>query len=104
MTNKGLTVAVHQGLHMTKKKKKKATSRPAETLWRGIQAFTNFRTTPPACDSNISLPEAVNDLYTQFEVEKGMTARNITAHPNDQMLCLTTADVRKTQCRTHGSG
>ncbi|KAI4881767.1 hypothetical protein NFI96_000364 [Prochilodus magdalenae] len=36
-------------------------------MWQGIQAITNYRTTPPACDSDASLPDALNHFYSRTE-------------------------------------
>ncbi|KAI4901873.1 hypothetical protein NFI96_006975 [Prochilodus magdalenae] len=65
-------------------------------MWQGIQAITNYRTTPPACNSNASLPDALNHFYTRFETQNGVAARKTTPPSDDQVLCLTAADVRKT--------
>ncbi|KAI4903023.1 hypothetical protein NFI96_010061 [Prochilodus magdalenae] len=70
-------------------------------MWQGIQAITNYRTTPPACDSDASLPEALNLFYTRFETQNGVTAKKTTPPSDDQVLCLTAADVRKTLCRVN---
>ncbi|KAI4883753.1 hypothetical protein NFI96_007668 [Prochilodus magdalenae] len=68
----------------------------ARRMWQGIQAITNYRTAPPACDSDASLPDALNHFYTRFETQNGVSARKTTPPPDDQVLCLTAADVRKT--------
>ncbi|KAI4904481.1 hypothetical protein NFI96_029745, partial [Prochilodus magdalenae] len=65
-------------------------------MWQGIQAVTNYRTTPPACDSDATLPDALNHFYTRFETQNGVAARKTTPPSDDQVLCLTAADVRKT--------
>ncbi|KAI4878303.1 hypothetical protein NFI96_003285 [Prochilodus magdalenae] len=35
----------------------------ARRMWQSIQAITNYRTAPPACDSDASLPDALNHFY-----------------------------------------
>ncbi|KAI4891225.1 hypothetical protein NFI96_010449 [Prochilodus magdalenae] len=65
-------------------------------MWQGIQAITNYRTAPPACDSDASLPDALNHFYARFETQNSVAARKTTPPPDDQVLCLTAADVRKT--------
>ncbi|MCI4376387.1 hypothetical protein PGIGA_G00187890 [Pangasianodon gigas] len=77
------------------------TSRDTRRMWQGIQAITNYRTTSPACDSDASLPDALNNFYARFEAQNGVMARKTTPPPNDQVLCLTTADVRKTLHRVN---
>ncbi|KAK3521487.1 hypothetical protein QTP70_006825 [Hemibagrus guttatus] len=47
----------------------------------------------PACDSDASLPVALNSFYAQFEAQNDMTARKTITPPEDQVLCLTTADL-----------
>ncbi|KAI5085277.1 hypothetical protein C0J45_3294, partial [Silurus meridionalis] len=70
-------------------------------MWQGIQAITNYKTTSPACDRDPSLPDALNDFYARFEVQNNVVARKTIPPPTDQMLCLTTAEVRKTLCKVN---
>ncbi|KAI4871789.1 hypothetical protein NFI96_020449, partial [Prochilodus magdalenae] len=70
-------------------------------MWQGIQAITNYRTAPPACDSDASLPDALNHFYARFETQNGVAARKTTPRSDDQVLCLTAADVRKTLRRVN---
>ncbi|KAK3524860.1 hypothetical protein QTP86_010093 [Hemibagrus guttatus] len=70
-------------------------------MWQGIQEITNYKTTPSACDSDASLPDALNDFYARFEAQNNVAARKTTPPPNDQVLCLSTADVKITLCRVN---
>ncbi|KAK3530795.1 hypothetical protein QTP70_002825 [Hemibagrus guttatus] len=70
-------------------------------MWQGIQSITNYRPAPPACDSDASLPDALNSFYAQFETQNDVMARKTIPPPEDQVPCLTTADVRKTLCRVN---
>ncbi|KAK3549707.1 hypothetical protein QTP86_007161 [Hemibagrus guttatus] len=70
-------------------------------MWQGIQAITNYKTRPSACDSDASLPDALNDFYTRFKAQNNVAARKTILPPNDQVLCLSTADVRRTLCRVN---
>ncbi|KAK3522953.1 hypothetical protein QTP86_010318 [Hemibagrus guttatus] len=70
-------------------------------MWQGIQSITNYRLAPPACDSNASLPDALNSFHARFEAQNEVTARKTIPPPEDQMLSLTTANVRKTLCRVN---
>ncbi|KAK3527264.1 hypothetical protein QTP86_018628 [Hemibagrus guttatus] len=45
--------------------------------------------------------DALNSFYARFEAQNDMTARKTIPPPEDQVLCLTTADVRKTLCRVN---
>ncbi|KAI5108323.1 gastrula zinc finger protein XlCGF28.1-like [Silurus meridionalis] len=69
-------------------------------MWQGIQAITNYKTSS-ACDRDASLPDALNDFYALFEVQNNVKAKKTTPSPTDQVLCLTTAEVRKTLCRVN---
>ncbi|KAK3519750.1 hypothetical protein QTP70_003896 [Hemibagrus guttatus] len=68
-------------------------------MWQGIQAITNYKTTPSAYDSDASLPDAPNDFYARFEAQNSVATRKTIPPPNDQVLCLSTADVKRTVCR-----
>ncbi|KAK3523195.1 hypothetical protein QTP86_021749, partial [Hemibagrus guttatus] len=70
-------------------------------MWQGIQAITNHKTTPSAFDSDASLPDALNDFYAQFEAQNNVAARKTITPSNDQVLCLSTADVKRTLCRVN---
>ncbi|KAI5627505.1 gastrula zinc finger protein XlCGF28.1-like [Silurus asotus] len=70
-------------------------------MWQGIQAITNYKTTSPACDRDTSLPDVLNNFYARFEVQNNVVARKTIPPPTDQVLCLTTAEVRKTLCRVN---
>ncbi|KAK3558854.1 hypothetical protein QTP86_030445, partial [Hemibagrus guttatus] len=76
-------------------------SRDSRRMWQGIQAITNYKTTPSACDSDASLPDARNDFYARFEAQNNVAARKTIPPPNDQVLCLSTADVKRTLCRVN---
>ncbi|XP_059845379.1 uncharacterized protein LOC132404845 [Hypanus sabinus] len=70
-------------------------------MWKGIQDITNYRTTSPDCAGDASLPDALNNFYARFEAENDMAARKSTPPTNDQVLCLTVADVRRTLYRVN---
>ncbi|KAK3543892.1 hypothetical protein QTP70_030264, partial [Hemibagrus guttatus] len=53
-------------------------------MWQGIQAITNYKTTPSACDSDASLPDTLNDFYAWFEAQDNVAARKTIPPPNDQ--------------------
>ncbi|MCJ8749343.1 hypothetical protein PDJAM_G00175160 [Pangasius djambal] len=70
-------------------------------MWQGIQAITNYKTTSPACDSDASLPDVLNDFYAWFEAQNNVTARKTTPPTDDQVICLTTDEVRNTLRRVN---
>ncbi|KAK3559403.1 hypothetical protein QTP86_013373 [Hemibagrus guttatus] len=73
-------------------------------MWQGIRAITNYKTTSPACDSDASLPDTLNDFYARFEAHNSVAARKAIPPSNNQVLCLSTADVKRTHAElTHGS-
>ncbi|KAK3525553.1 hypothetical protein QTP86_034852, partial [Hemibagrus guttatus] len=70
-------------------------------IWQGIQSITNYRPVPPASDSDASLPNALNSFYARFEAQNDMTVRKTIPPLEEEVLCLTTADVRKTLRRVN---
>ncbi|KAK3540831.1 hypothetical protein QTP86_002361 [Hemibagrus guttatus] len=70
-------------------------------MWQGIQVITNYKTTLPACDNDASLPDTLNDFYTWFEAQNNVAAKKTIPPPNDQVLYLYTADVKRTLCRVN---
>ncbi|KAK3538654.1 hypothetical protein QTP86_010983 [Hemibagrus guttatus] len=47
------------------------------------------------------LPDVLNDFYARFEAQNNIAARKTIPPPNDQVLCLSTADVGRTLCRVN---
>ncbi|KAK3551103.1 hypothetical protein QTP70_013026 [Hemibagrus guttatus] len=41
----------------------------------------------------------LNDFYAQFEAQNNVAERKTIPPPNEQVLCLSTADVKRTLCR-----
>lgn len=39
-------------------------------MWHGIQTITGYKPTPPACSSDPSLPDKLNDFFARFETEQ----------------------------------
>ncbi|KAK3566409.1 hypothetical protein QTP86_032274 [Hemibagrus guttatus] len=70
-------------------------------MWQGIQAISNYKTTPSACDSDASLPDVLNDFYARFEAQNNVAARKTIPPPNDQVICLSMADVKRTLSRVN---
>ncbi|KAK3564155.1 hypothetical protein QTP86_009038 [Hemibagrus guttatus] len=70
-------------------------------MWQGIQVITNYKTTPSACDSDASFPDVLNDFYARFEAQNNVAARKTIPPPNDQVLCLSTADMKSALCRVN---
>ncbi|KAK3528516.1 hypothetical protein QTP70_001720 [Hemibagrus guttatus] len=67
-------------------------------MCQGIQAITNYKTTPSACESDASLPDALNDFYARFKAQNNVAVRKTIPPPNNQVLCLSMADLRRTLC------
>ncbi|KAI5098259.1 gastrula zinc finger protein XlCGF28.1-like [Silurus meridionalis] len=65
-------------------------NRDTQQVWQGIQVIMNYETTSPT-----------HNFYARFEVQNNMAARKITPPLIDQVLCPTTAEVRKTLCRVN---
>ncbi|KAK3511365.1 hypothetical protein QTP70_005288 [Hemibagrus guttatus] len=51
--------------------------------------------------TDASLPDALNDFYARFKAQNNVAARKTIPPPNDQVLCLSTADMRRTLCRVN---
>lgn len=78
-----------------------ATFRTVRHIWQGIQAITDYKTTSPACDSGASLPDALNSFCALFEEQNNVAERKAAPPPSNQVFCLATANVRKTQCNVN---
>ncbi len=74
-------------------------SRDTRSLWQGIQTITDYKPPPQACEDDTSLPDALNHFYSRFEMQNNTSAQKLPTPPNDQVLCLSPADVRKTLSR-----
>ncbi len=74
-------------------------SRDTWSLWQAIQTITDYKPPPQACDDDTSLPDALNHFYSWFEMQNDIPAQKLPTHPNDQVLCLSPAGVRKTLSR-----
>ncbi|KAL7887641.1 hypothetical protein AOLI_G00053620 [Acnodon oligacanthus] len=57
-------------------------------MWQGIQAITNYKSPPPACDSDASLPDVLNNFYDRFVAQNSLTARKTTPPPIEQGCVL----------------
>ncbi len=74
-------------------------SRDTWSLWQAIQTITDYKPPPQACDDDPSLPDTLNHFYSRFEMQNDTPAQKLPTPPNDQALCLSAADVRKTLSR-----
>ncbi len=74
-------------------------SRDTRSLWQAIQTITDYKPLPQACDNDPSLPDTLNHFYSRFEMQNDTPAQKLPTPPNDQALCLSAADVRKTLSR-----
>ncbi len=74
-------------------------SRDTRSLWQAIQTITDYKPPPQACDDDPSLPDTLNHFYSRFEMQNDTPAQKLPTPPNDQSLCLSAADVRKTLSR-----
>ncbi len=74
-------------------------SRDTWSLWQAIQTITDYKPPPQACDDDPSLPDTLNHFYSRFEMQNDTPAQKLPTPPNDQALCLSPADVRKTLSR-----
>ncbi|XP_069780784.1 uncharacterized protein [Narcine bancroftii] len=70
-------------------------SKNTQHMWKGIQDITNHKTTPSACVGDPSHPDELNNFYMQFKVKNDVAVEKTTPPPNDQVLCLTVANVKQ---------
>ncbi|KAL0161701.1 hypothetical protein M9458_045426, partial [Cirrhinus mrigala] len=70
-------------------------------LWQAIQTITDYKPLPQACDYDISLPDALKEFYAQSEMQNDTPEQKLPTPPNNQALCLSPADVRKTLSRVN---
>ncbi len=75
-------------------------SKDTRSLWQTIQTITDYKPLPQACDDT-SLPDALNEFYARFEMQNDKPAQKLPTPPNDQVLCLSPVDVRKTLSRVN---
>ncbi len=68
-------------------------------MWQAIQTITDYKPPPQASHDDTSLPDALNHFYSRFEIQNDTPAQKLLPSPNDQVLCLSPADVRKTLSR-----
>ncbi|KAI2667011.1 hypothetical protein H4Q32_029349 [Labeo rohita] len=78
-----------------------ALSKDTQSLWQAIQTITDYKPLPQACDDNTALPDALNEFYARFEMQNDTPAQKLPTPPNNQALCLSPADVRKTLSRVN---
>ncbi len=74
-------------------------SRDTWSLWQAIQTIADYKPPPQACDDDPSLPDTLNHFYSRFEMQNDTPAQKLPTPPNNQALCLSPADVRKTLSR-----
>ena len=74
-------------------------SRDTRSLWRGIQTITDYKPRQQTCDSDITLLNSLNDFFGRFEAHNSTPAQKSTPPPDDQVLSLSPASVRRTLSR-----
>ncbi|KAL0168115.1 hypothetical protein M9458_036337 [Cirrhinus mrigala] len=70
-------------------------SKDTRSLWQAIQTITDYKPPPQA------LSDALNEFYARFEMQNDTPAQKLPTLPNNQALCLSPADVRKTLSRVN---
>ncbi len=74
-------------------------SRDTRSLWQAFQTITDYKPASQFCDDDTSLSDALNLFYSRFEMQNDTPAQKLPTPLNDQALCLSPADVRKTLSR-----
>ena len=70
-------------------------SKDARSLWKGIQAITDYKPSPRSCENNTSLLNDLNSFFARFEEQNKTHPQKIPPPPHDQVLCLSADSVKK---------
>ncbi|KAL0152345.1 hypothetical protein M9458_052068 [Cirrhinus mrigala] len=70
-------------------------SKDTRSLWQAIQTITDYKPLPQTCDDDTTLPDALNEFYTRFEMQNDTPAQKLPTTPNNQALCLLHPTERK---------
>ncbi len=76
-------------------------SKDTQSLWQAIQTITDYKPPPQACDDDTSLPDALNEFMHGLKCRMTNLHKKLPTPPNDQVLCLSPVDVRKTLSRVN---
>ena len=71
-------------------------SKDAQSLWKGIQAITDYKPAPRSCESDTTLLNNLNSFYARFDAQNNTQPQKTTPPPHDQPLHLTAASVKRT--------
>lgn len=71
-----------------------------QSLLQAIQTITDYKPLPELCGDDTSLQYALNHFYAWVEMENDRLARKRATTPNDQVICLSSIDARKTLSST----
>ncbi|XP_060763541.1 uncharacterized protein fbrsl1 isoform X7 [Neoarius graeffei] len=74
-------------------------SRDTRSLWQGIQTITDYKPQPQTCDKDITLLNSLNNFFGLFEANNSMPAQKTPPLPDDQVLSLSPASVRRSRSR-----
>jgi hypothetical protein len=71
-------------------------------MWEGLQTITdNKGTSSSVMATETSLPDELNIFYACFEADNTEPSQKFLAAPDDQVLSLSEADMRKTLKRVN---
>ncbi len=65
-------------------------------MWQGIKTVTDWKATPLPCEDNIHFLNELNTYFGRFEALNNIPARKSVPQPDEEVLTLNTADVRRT--------
>ncbi|KAL0202538.1 hypothetical protein M9458_000556, partial [Cirrhinus mrigala] len=63
--------------------------------------ITDYKPLPQACNDDTYLPDTLNEFYARFDIQNDTPAQKLPTLPNNQAVCLSPADVRKTLSRVN---
>lgn len=74
--------------------------RNTRRLWQGIQAATDWKSSPLSCNDNTEFLNNLNDYCDRFDALDNTPAVTVTPHQDEQVLTLDPGDVLKSCYKT----
>lgn len=71
-------------------------SRDTQSLWKVIQAITDYKPVPRSCENNTSLLSDLNSFFARFEAQNDSHPLKTPSPPHEQPLHLSSASMKRT--------
>lgn len=84
---------LRRGIRDAKKKYKQQieehfSTNNSRSIWNGIKALTDYKTTNLLPDDDATLPDALNQFFARFDTQREEAAPLLTPADNESMLVL----------------